>query len=301
MDIQQRRKLIFKSTYYLTTLICLGLLVWAMVYAFKNLNIPSILALVICILVAIYLVYAIKASRKRWGFEKFVTHTLALQLAPLCVALLALNLIPEQSATAPALNDIAEEEIVLGPYEPLTGRPRDFECSFNDLQDKQKEAALKNGLAPFESRAVIEANYNRLHKEGKLVHIKSNSKYIVRDLTYSSPYVVPKVAKLLNDIALAFIQKTQSRSRFIVTSVLRTEEDIEKLREVNGNASSNSCHCNATTIDISYASFEQDEERPRDLYELRLALAQVLHQLRKEERCYVKIERKQFCYHITVR
>ena len=26
-----------------------------------------------------------------------------------------------------------------------------------------------------------------------------------------------------------------------------------------------------------------------------------IHELRKEGRCYVKIERKQYCYHITVR
>ena len=59
--------------------------------------------------------------------------------------------------------------------------------------------------------------------------------------------------------------------------------------------------CNATTIDISYVRFGEDSSNPRNLYELRLALAQTLHELRKEGRCYVKIERKQYCYHITVR
>ena len=107
--------------------------------------------------------------------------------------------------------------------------------------------------------------------------------------------------ELLEDIADSFQKKTHSKSRFMVTSVLRTEEDIAKLRRVNGNASAASCHCNATTIDISYVRFGQDELRPRNEYELRLALAQTLHELRKEERCYVKIERKQYCYHITVR
>ena len=57
----------------------------------------------------------------------------------------------------------------------------------------------------------------------------------------------------------------------------------------------------ATTVDISYVRFSPDKVRPRNEYELRLALAQTLHELRKEGRCYVKIERKQYCYHITVR
>ena len=85
-----------------------------------------------------------------------------------------------------------------------------------------------------------------------------------------------------------------------MTSVLRTEEDVKKLKRVNGNASTNSCHCNATTIDISYVRFDDDEDKPRGGYELRWALAQSLHELREAGRCYVKIERKQYCYHITV-
>ena len=169
------------------------------------------------------------------------------------------------------------------------------------LQDKQKAAAIANGLAPFKSRAEIEDNYNKLRRSRKLVHIESNPKYIVRELTSSSPYVVPKVSDLLDDIAKSFQEKTQSKARFMVTSVLRTEEDVKKLHKTNVNASTNSCHCNATTIDISYVRFEEDKLRPRDSYQLRLALAQTLHELREAGRCYVKIERKQYCYHITVR
>ena len=168
------------------------------------------------------------------------------------------------------------------------------------MQDKHKAAALKNGLKPFASRAEIEAQYKKLHRNRKLVHITTNPKYVVRDLTHSSPYVVPKVKELLDDIAIGLQSKTQSKSRFIVTSVLRTEEDLKKLRRVNGNASSASCHCNATTIDISYVRFSEDPLKPRSEYELRLALAQTLHELRKAGRCHVKIERKQYCYHITV-
>ena len=209
-------------------------------------------------------------------------HTTMLQLLPICASIVTLRALDRGDT-----------------YVAPTGKPNQYERSFNDLQDKQKAAALENGVAPIESRAEIENNFKQYRR--KLTHIETNDRYIVRDLTYSAPYVVPKVAELLDDLADKFQARTQSRTRFVVTSVLRTEEDVKKLRRVNINASTNSCHCNATTIDISYARFGADKVRPRDLYELRLALAEVLHELRKEGRCYVKIERKQYCYHITVR
>lgn len=277
-------KVAVRLTYYLTTLVCLGLSVWALRYAYLYFNIPLILWILLYIAIAAYLVAAVIFTYRHKGFMRFVIHSLAFQLIPLCAAIATLC-------------QTSQEE----PYKPLYGRPNTYERTFNDLQDKQKAAAQANGLAPFKSRADIEENYGKLRLTRKLVRIESNPKYVVRELSSSSPYVVPKVRDLLEDIAVRFQEKTQSKTRFIVTSVLRTEEDVKKLRKTNVNASTNSCHCNATTIDISYVRFEEDRVKPRDLYQLRLALAQTLHELRKEGRCYVKIERKQYCYHITVR
>ena len=279
-----KSKLAFKSAFYLTTLISLGLATWALRYAYLYFNIPLAVWISLYIAIAIYLVGAIIFIHKRKGFYKFLVHSLALQIAPICATIFTYKTISESPV-----------------YTPIEGSARVYERKFNDLQDKQKAAAIANGLAPFKSRAEIEENYNKLRRSRKLVHIESNPKYIVRELTSSSPYVVPKVSDLLDDIAKSFQEKTQSKARFMVTSVLRTEEDVKKLRKTNVNASTNSCHCNATTIDISYVRFEEDKLRPRDSYQLRLALAQTLHELRKAGRCYVKIERKQYCYHITVR
>ena len=237
------------------------------------------------LVVALYIiVMTLLTAKIKRGVRKVAFHSLTMQIVPLVAAI------------ATFVHPINADE-----HTPLMGKAQTYERHFNDLQPKQKKAALKNGLPPFESRAEIEAQYKKLHRKGKLVHIESNSKYIVRDLTVSSPYVVPKVEELLDNIADRFQEKTASKSRFVVTSVLRTKEDVAKLKKTNINASSASCHCYATTIDISYVRFGADEFRPREDYELRLALAQTLHELRKEERCYVKIERKQYCYHITVR
>ena len=286
MGIQNidKQKLAFKSAFYLTTLISLGLSVWALRYAYLYFNIPLAIWICLYIVIAIYLVASIIFILKRRGFYRFIAHSLTLQLVPICATIFTFWLTSESSV-----------------YTPIEGKAREYERTFNDLQEKQKAAAIANGLAPFKSRAEIEEKYNKLRRSRKLVHIESNPKYIVRNLTSSSPYVVPKVRDLLDDIAKSFQEKTQSKARFMVTSVLRTEEDVAKLRKTNVNASTNSCHCNATTIDISYVRFEADKLRPRDSYQMRLALAQTLHELRKAGRCYVKIERKQYCYHITVR
>ena len=294
MDIQTKHRVIFQCTYYLTTLICLGLSVWALRYAYSNLTIKLVLWILVYIAVAAYLVLAGVALYKRWGLTRLVIHTLMLQIVPLLAAILTFWFVPEKQVQQ-------KVERHYKAYKPLTGKVNTYERSFNDMQNKQKAAALANGLPPFKSRAEIEARYKKLRRDKKLVYIETNEDYIVRDLTYSAPYVVPKVATLLDDIAESFQAKTGSNARFMVTSVLRTEEDLKKLRKVNGNASTASCHCNATTIDISYVRFDEGSRNPRNLYELRLALAQTLHKLRKEGRCYVKIERKQYCYHITVR
>ena len=278
------RRSIFILIYRLLTLVCLGVSVWALYDAYLYFNVPLALWILLYIAIAVYLVGAIIFASKSRGVYKFIIYSLALQLVPICASIFIFHLVAESD-----------------DYTPIEGRARVYERSFNDMQNKQKAAAQANGLAPFRSRAEIEENYGKLRLTRKLVHIESNPKYIVRELTSSSPYVVPKVRDLLDDIAERFQEKTQSKTRFIVTSALRTEEDVKKLRKTNVNASTNSCHCNATTIDISYVRFGEDRVRPRDEYQLRLALAQTLHELRKEGRCYVKIERKQYCYHITVR
>ncbi len=284
IENSDRAKIVVRTAYYLTTLVCFGLLVWALRYAYLYFNLPLVLWIFLYLLIAAYLVGMGVIAYQKQGFARAVIHSIALQLVPLCGAISIFCLVSRGDT-----------------YKPTPGKPSIYERSFNDMQDKQKAAALANGLAPFKSRAEIEENYGKLRFTRKLVRIESNPKYVVRELSSSSPYVVPKVRDLLEDIAVRFQEKTQSKTRFIVTSVLRTEEDVKKLRKTNVNASTNSCHCNATTVDISYVRFEEDRVKPRDLYQLRLALAQTLHELRKEGRCYVKIERKQYCYHITVR
>ena len=281
---KDRQKRVFILVYHILTLVCLGLFAVALRHAYLYVNVSSALWVLLYIVIAVYLIGTVVFIVRSRGVNRSIIYTIALQLVPICATIFTFCVVDNSD-----------------DYTPIGGKVNTYERSFNDMQDRQKAAALANGLAPFRSRAEIEEDFGKLRLTRKLVRIESNPKYVVRELSSSSPYVVPKVRDLLDDIAVRFQEKTQSKARFIVTSVLRTEEDVKKLRKTNVNASTNSCHCNATTIDISYVRFSPDKVKPRSNYELRLALAQTLHELRKEGRCYVKIERKQYCYHITVR
>ncbi len=94
-----------------------------------------------------------------------------------------------------------------------------------------------------------------------------------------------------------------SKCRIVVTSVLRTKEDVRRLKKVNGNASDNSAHCYGTTFDISYYRFQTCGGVSWDVYDDKLVdiLADVLIEKRKEGLCYVRFEKKQHCFHITSR
>ena len=93
----------------------------------------------------------------------------------------------------------------------------------------------------------------------------------------------------------------------IITSVLRTENDVKRLRRRNGNASANSAHCFGATFDVSWKRFKKVEDKDgRPLQDvsadtLKLVLSEVLRDLRQAEKCYIKYELKQGCFHLNTK
>lgn len=176
------------------------------------------------------------------------------------------------------------------------------EC-FSDSNAVQLEAASRNGIVPVSNRDELA----QLVVDNKLTCISSSPYYIIDELTHSSPYLVPKAQRLLNTIGLNFIDSLQSKGMElhlpIVTSVLRTSDDIRDLQNGNGNSVTNSCHCYATTIDITYNRFMPISRDTPTCYSesLKKVLAEVLFDLREQGKCYVKHERQQACFHLTVR
>lgn len=178
-----------------------------------------------------------------------------------------------------------------------------YSREFNDLHELQIVAAVNNGITPMASRD------DTLTLKGELVRIPDELElYKTDELTHSIPFLVPSAAKLLMDIGQNFRDSLYSKElplyRLYLTSVTRTDEDIEKLTKRNANATDNSAHRYGTTFDLSWKRFEQvdaDTLQAIPPERLKLVLAQVLFDLKKQERCYVKHERKQACFHITVR
>lgn len=119
-------------------------------------------------------------------------------------------------------------------------------------------------------------------------------------------------AKLLDKIEKNFsdslVSKGLNPNKIIVTSVHRTQEDVKKLQKSgNPNAISNSAHCYATTFDIAYAYYDRSWFKNFRYCEsvepetLKMVLGEVLRDLRKQKKCYVKYEVKQRCFHVTTR
>ena len=139
----------------------------------------------------------------------------------------------------------------------------------------------------------------------RLTPIASCDAYMVDTLTYSVPYLTPAAADLLLRIATTFRQRASEEGlgqyRIIVTSVLRTVEDVYNLRASgNRNAVVNSTHCYATTFDISYERFYRvgwfDDADPRALTAL---LADIVCDLRAQGLCHAIFERRECCIHLT--
>ena len=178
-----------------------------------------------------------------------------------------------------------------------------FGNTFPDQNDVQLLAANKFGVSPVQNRDEAE------HSKGKLVYVGSTPYFYVDKLNNSIPYLVPRASVLLQDIGKAYFDSLQIKGiplhKIIVTSILRTKDDVAKLRTRNSNATENSCHLYGTTFDVCYNRYKtvQTASEPRREVRndsLKWVLSEVLRDMRQANRCLVKYEVKQGCFHITV-
>ena len=180
-----------------------------------------------------------------------------------------------------------------------------YRRTFGDLNEAHLNVAQAIGITPIASRKEAE------HMKEKLQHIETNDLYVVDSLTHSIPYLIKGAAQLLDTIGSNFLDSLTAKglnpNKIIVTSVLRTEDDVKRLRRRNGNASVDSAHFYGTTFDVSWKRFKKvEDEDGRPLQDvssdtLNLVLSEVLRDLRKADKCYIKYELKQGCFHITTR
>ena len=171
---------------------------------------------------------------------------------------------------------------------------------FADLNDAHVSLAKQIGLPS------VPQTRDELSGLSGLVELKDNDYYVVDELRYSMPYLTNGAARELMDIAVAFSDSLKSKKlldyKLVVSSLLRTEEDVKRLRRSgNPNASDNSAHCYGTTFDITYTRYLREDESEEFMqpYELTKVLGEVLLERKKAGKCLVKYEKKEHCFHIT--
>lgn len=179
----------------------------------------------------------------------------------------------------------------------------------NDDNNVHLEAARRLGVGAFQTNADFEARMPEMVERGLLQKLENNDFYVLKDLTHSFPYLVPKSVTLLNEIGQRFQMKLSQLGApahvMQISSVLRTVESQQGLGKLNYNAAPSSAHMYGTTFDITYKEFIPiNGTRVKEGYcrhdMMRHVLAEVLTEMRNEGRCKVVIERKQACFHITV-
>ena len=133
-----------------------------------------------------------------------------------------------------------------------------YDKSFPDSQYVQLESSKKYAV-----KAVLNRQDAELRKK-ELVYIGSNPFFVVKRLSSSIPYLVPKASILLQDIGRNFFDSL------------------------------------GTTFDIAYNKYSPITRSVRD-DTLKWILSEVLNDLRKQGRCHIKYEKHQGCFHITIR
>lgn len=256
-----------------------------------------------------------KLTKKRYirGFLAVVLLLAAVRALFPSVAASRTPASASEPRTPASASEIPQSEISLTSHpSPLTTKkshrilsvPNYLEA-FPDTNGLQLTAARKWGVRPVKNRADAEA------RKRELVFVDASPYYHVDPLYSSIPYLVPHAAILLQDIGQAFFDSLYVKGvpfhKLIVTSVLRSQDDVVKLRRRNGNATENSCHLYGTTFDICYNRYKTVEEpdgparRQVRNDTLKWVLSEVLRDMRQQGRCYIKYEVKQGCFHMTVR
>ena len=182
-------------------------------------------------------------------------------------------------------------------HTPIRSVPS-YKEAFPDSQSVQIVAAERWGVRPVRNREDAEL------RKKELVYVGESPYYHVDRLSSSIPYLVPRAALMLQDIGEAFFDSLHAKGlplhQLIVTSVLRTTDDVARLQRHNPNATEKSCHLYGTTVDICYNRYQPLTREVRD-DTLKWVLSEVLRDKRDERRCYIKYEVKQGCFHMTVR
>jgi hypothetical protein len=185
----------------------------------------------------------------------------------------------------------------------LDYRQKDFSRRLNDRIVDYSTAAKLKGIQPSKDEKELKKRIS----EGKLVKVRSGSKYVIDGMTYSYPCITKESKFLLDEISRRFRDKVSQKGlrgvKFVVTSMTRKTDVMKNLRRNNNNASENSPHLYGNAFDITYKRFIVRKWilTNCDKKYLKEALAEVIAELRDEKKCWATYERGQSCFHVVSR
>ena len=181
-----------------------------------------------------------------------------------------------------------------------------------EFKEKNNSLKLKDGLSSYIKSARKNgiskcSDKNEVLNNSELIKIANSDFFIIDNLTHSYPYLTEDGENLLNSIGEGFKSKIVNsdlkHSKFIVTSLTRTTESINRLLEVNPTAVTNSAHQYGECFDISYIRFSNlfVKLKPCHIEYLKETLAGVIYELNKNKECWAITENKQHCFHVVGR
>ena len=115
-----------------------------------------------------------------------------------------------------------------------------YKRAFNDLNDTHLKTAQAIGIRPIADREAAE------QMTRKLDLVETCDYYTLDPLTHSIPFLVPKANDLLDNVGKNFLDSLENKGlnpyKVIVTSVLRTDADVKKLRKSFGQVGPSPWH-----------------------------------------------------------
>lgn len=198
--------------------------------------------------------------------------------------------------------EIQNEGIVQEPVSLETDRSFDPTALVSDSGRLKKDTYEEHlSAAELKGLKLIQNDYELYLQvsEKSLVEAYSGKGYKVDSLTHSYPYFTPETKTVLEELGRAYESLAGEGNFFTVSSATRTEEQQKALKRRNRNATDgNSSHSFGVSFDISYIRF--NGIRDWDV-KAQKNLETVLNHFQQTGKIYVIKERRQSCYHVTVR
>jgi hypothetical protein len=183
--------------------------------------------------------------------------------------------------------------------------PKSLKLKGTYQSEKLKDPMTAAVISHSRAKGINPVNYGKeIFVNKKLTRVVAD-KFLIGHLTHSFPYLTLEGNKLLSEIAEAFQEKLKGTelegTKFIVTSLTRTNESVNRLMKNNNNAVKNSTHLHGNAFDITYSRFSLRYHKLQDCHTdyLRELLAQVLLEFKAKKRCWALKEYHEKCFHIV--